>query len=266
MMSGQNIICFANDWNADPTSKHQVMRVLARENRVLWVESIGLRRPGASAGDASRILKKIRKFIRGPVCVSPNLHVVTPLVIPYHDVKIAAKFNAWFLAFYLKRHARRLGMSQFQLWAFMNNVAPYIRQLQPQKVIYYCVDDWSAFSYLDSQLMAKMEKEVIELSDVVITSADKLYESKRHLHPKTFLIPHGVDGEHFSKARLASTVIPKEVEGIPTPIIGFWGLIHEWIDIDLMHEAALRRPDWSFVLIGQARVDCSALQSLKNVY
>ena len=49
MMQGQNIICFANDWDADPTSKHQVMKILARSNRVLWVNSIGLRRPRATA-------------------------------------------------------------------------------------------------------------------------------------------------------------------------------------------------------------------------
>src|SRR5438093_1278522 len=120
MITGQNIVCFANDWESDPTSKHQVMRLLARENKVLWVESIGLRRPGISGGDTSRIFKKLKKFLGGAVEVSRNMHVVTPVVIPYHEVKIIAKFNAWFLARYLKIHARRLGMSQFQLWTFMN--------------------------------------------------------------------------------------------------------------------------------------------------
>src|SRR4029077_5918109 len=135
-----------------------------------------------SGRDTSRMFKKLKKFLGGAVQVSPNLHVVTPVVIPYHGVKILAEVNALFLARYIKIHARRLGMSTFQLWTFMNNIAPYIGRLRPQKVIYYCVDEWSAFGYLDGQLMAKMEKEVIDLSDVVITSADELYESKRLLH------------------------------------------------------------------------------------
>jgi glycosyltransferase involved in cell wall biosynthesis len=265
-MTGQNIICFANDWDADPTSKHQVMRVLARENQVLWVESIGLRRPGASTGDASRILKKIKKFIRGPVCVAPNLHVVTPLVIPFHDVKGVQTFNAWFLAHYIRRQARRLGMKDFQLWTFLPTTAPLIRYLKPQKVIYYCVDEWSAFSFLNGRLMEQMETDLIKQSDVVITSAEKLYASKRHLHPKTYLVPHGVDSEHFGKACLPGTAVPKELEGLPTPIIGFWGLIHEWIDIDLIYHIASQRPQWSFVLIGKGGVDCSSLKKLSNVH
>ena len=266
MMSGQNIICFANDWDADPTSKHQVMKVLARENKVLWVESIGLRRPGASAGDASRILKKIRKFVRGPVCVAPNLYVVTPLVIPFHDVKGVPTFNAWFLAHYIRRQARRLGMKDFQLWTFLPTTAPLIRYLKPRKVIYYCVDEWSAFTFLNGRLMEQMETDLIKQSDLVITSAEKLYASKRHLHPKTYLVPHGVDSEHFGKACLPGTIVPKELEGLPTPIIGFWGLIHEWIDIDLIYQVASQRPQWSFVLIGKTGVDCSSLKTLSNVH
>jgi glycosyltransferase involved in cell wall biosynthesis len=265
-MTGQNIICFANDWDADPTSKHQVMRVLARENQVLWVESIGLRRPGASTGDASRILKKIRKCVRGPVCVAPNLHVVTPLVIPFHDVKGVPTFNAWFLAHYIRRQARRLGMKDFQLWTFLPTTAPLIRYLKPQKVIYYCVDEWSAFSFLNGQLMEQMEKALIKQSDVVITSAEKLYASKHHLHPKTYFVPHGVDSEHFGKACLPGTVVPKELEGLPSPIIGFWGLIHEWIDIDLIYHIASQRPQWSFVLIGKTGIDCSSLKKLSNIH
>lgn len=266
MMSGQNIICFANDWDADPTSKHQVMRILARENKVLWVESIGLRRPGASTGDASRILKKIRKFLRGPVCVAPNLHVVTPLVIPFHDMKGVPTFNAWFLSRYIKRQARRLNMKDYQLWTFLPTTAPMLRYIQPSKLIYYCVDEWSAFSFLNARLMEQMETDLIRRSDLVITSAEKLYANKRHLHPKTYLVPHGVDSEHFSKACLTNMIVPKELEGLPTPIVGFWGLIHEWIDIDLIYRVALQRPQWSFVLIGKVGVDCSVLKTLHNVH
>ena len=52
MFKGKNIICFANDWHNDPTSKHQVMKILARENKILWVNSIAMRKPTASVSDA----------------------------------------------------------------------------------------------------------------------------------------------------------------------------------------------------------------------
>lgn len=266
MMQGQNIVCFANDWDADPTSKHQVMKILAETNRVLWVNSIGLRRPGVSAGDASRILQKIRKFMQGPVSVTPNLHVVTPLVIPFHDIKGVPTFNAWFLARYIRYQASRLGMSDFQVWTFMPTMASVISHLKPQKVIYYCVDEWSAFSFLNARLMEEMEGELIRQSDLVITSAEKLYQSKRVLHPKTYLVSHGVDSEHFGKANSSETTVPNEIMGLPHPVIGFWGLIHEWIDIELIAEVAMQRPCWSFVLIGKNGVDCGVLKKLPNVH
>lgn len=266
MLSGQDIVCFANDWDADPTSKHQVMKILARTNRVLWVNSIGLRRPGANAQDASRIVRKLRQFFHGPVSVSGNLSVLTPLVIPFHGIPLVKAVNAWLVGHYVRRQAKKLGMNGFHLWTFMPTTAPLIRHLRPKKVVYYCVDEWSAFSFLDKTLMEDMEHRLIRQSDLVITTANALYATKRRLHPHTYLVPHGVDGDFFAMARAAETRVPAALAGLPGPVIGFWGLIHEWIDLDLIREAAARRPGWSFVLVGKAGVDCAALARLPNVH
>lgn len=266
MLSGLDIVCFANDWDADPTSKHQVMKILARHNRVLWVNSIGLRRPGANAQDASRIVRKLRQFCRGPVPVNANLSVLTPLVIPFHGNRLVKAINAWLVGHYVRRQARKLGMNGFHLWTFMPTTAPFIRHLRPTKVVYYCVDEWSAFSFLDKTLMEDLERRLISQSDLVITTASALYASKRGLHPRTYLIPHGVDGEFFARARAAETEVPAAIRDLPGPVIGFWGLIHEWIDLDLIREAATRRPGWSFVLVGKTGVDCTALKRLPNVH
>ena len=264
-MTGRNIVCFANDWDSDPTSKHQVMKILARSNRVLWVNSIGLRRPGATAHDASRIINKVRKFFLGPVEVQPNLHVLTPIAIPFHDLPGVPTVNAWMLSRYILAQVKRLGMEPFQMWTFLPTTAPLVRHLKPEKVIYYCVDEWSAFSFLDEGLMRRMEESQIRQSDLVIASAEKLYASKRHLNPRTYLVPHGVDSEHFMKARCEATEIPTELRGLPRPVIGFWGLIHEWIDLDLIRHVAASHPEWSVALVGKTGVDCGELQRMPNV-
>jgi glycosyltransferase involved in cell wall biosynthesis len=128
------------------------------------------------------------------------------------------------------------------------------------------VDEWSAFSFLDGKLMREMEERLIAQSDLVIASAEALYTSKRHLNPKTYLVPHGVDGEHFAQARRETTEIAPELKGLLSPIIGFWGLIHEWIDLDLLQLVATRHPEWSVVLVGKVGVDCSALRRMPNVH
>ena len=266
MISGQNIICFANDWDADPTSKHQVMKVLARRNRVLWVNSIGLRRPGVTGHDAARIANKVLQFCRGPVAITENLYVLTPLAIPFHGMPGADIANAWLLSRYIGMWAKKLGMQRFQLWTFLPTTASLIRHLRPEKVVYYCVDEWSAFSFLDEDLMREMEEQLIGYSDLVLVSAEALYASKRPLHARTYLVPHGVDSEHFAQARSETTAVAPELHGLPRPIVGFWGLIHDWVDLDLVYHAARRHPGWSFVLVGGVRVACPALRALPNVH
>jgi len=266
MMSGQNIICFANDWDSDPTSTHQVMKILARCNRVLWVNSIGLRSPRVTAHDASRMIKKVRQFLQGLAAINDNLHVLTPLVIPFHNVPGVRAANAWLLSRYIRTQARKLGMERFQIWVKLPTAASLIRHLRPEKVVYYCVDEWSAFSFLDGKLMREMEEDLIAQSDLVLVSAEALYASKRPLHSRTYLIPHGVDGEHFAQARSETTAMARELHGLPRPIIGFWGLIHEWIDQDVIRHAAWHHPGWSFVLVGKVAVECRELQRLPNVH
>ncbi len=266
MMVNENIVCFANDWDADPTSKHQVMKILGRTNRVLWVNSIGLRSPGVSTQDMSRIATKIAKFSRGPVQVAPNFHVLTPLAVPFHGLPGVPALNAWWLGHYVRAQARKLGMEHFQLWTFMPTTAPLVRHLKPEKVIYYCVDEWSAFSFLNGKLMEQMEQNLIRQSDIVLASAEKLYMTKRSLHPRTYWVPHGVDTEHFRQAQAETTTIAPELQGIKGPVVGFWGLIHEWIDLELIKAIAERHPEWTIALVGKAGVSCDILRSLPNVH
>jgi len=266
MMTGQNIVFFANDWDSDPTSKHQVAKVLVRHNRVLWVNSIGLRRPGATTHDFSRILKKLRQFWRGPVAINGNMHVLTPLVIPFHNLGPVRIINAWLVGLYIRTQARKLGMKTFQMWVILPTAADMIRYLKPEKVVYYCVDEWSAFSFLDGDLMREMEKRLLAQSNLVIVSAEALYENKIRFNPHTYFVPHGVDNEHFARARQPDTPIPIDLNGLPQPILGFWGLIHEWIDLDLLQHLAKAHPEWSIVLIGKVSVDSSVLSRTPNIY
>jgi glycosyltransferase involved in cell wall biosynthesis len=265
-MTGQNIVFFANDWDSDPTSKHQVAKILARHNRVLWVNSIGLRRPGATTHDLSRILKKLRQRWRGPVAINGNMHVLTPLVIPLHSLGLVRTINAWLVSRYVRAHARKLGMEHFQLWVFLPTAADMVRYLKPEKVVYYCVDEWSAFSFLDGKLMREMEERLLAQSNLVIVSAEALYVNKCSLNAHTYLVPHGVDSEHFARARQLNTPIPIDLNGLAQPIVGFWGLIHEWIDLDLLQHLAKAHPEWSIVLIGKVSVDSSVLSRTPNIY
>src|SRR4051795_8905267 len=87
-LRGRDLVVFSNDWDGDPLSKTHIMRILAKDNRVLWVNSIGNRAPKANAHDLQRIWKKLRSFVstvvEGVTEVEPNLFVLAPLAVPFY--------------------------------------------------------------------------------------------------------------------------------------------------------------------------------------
>jgi len=266
-MRGQNIICFAKDWSEDPTSNNHVMLLLAQENKVLWLNSIVMRRPTFTSGrDLGKIWHKLKSFFRGAEQPAANLWVVTPIVLPFPHSKLAIAINRRILRATIGHYRRKLGLRDFQLWTFLPNAGEYVGKLGESLVVYYCTDEWSSFTYLDGQKMSAMERQLMQRADVCFMTARSLLESKQDINPNTFLASHGVDHAHFAKALAPATIIPAEIATLSHPIIGFFGLIQEWIDMDLLARMAQMHPDWSIVLIGKCAVDTSALASLPNIH
>jgi glycosyltransferase involved in cell wall biosynthesis len=263
MITGRSIICFANDWHGDPTSKHQIMRVLARGNTILWINSIGLRRPTLGKRDMSRMAAKLRSFSRGAERVGERFYVFTPIVIPFHHSRFARAVNAALLDLSIRWYRAKLKMRDAICWSYMPNVDYIIKRMKPSFVIYHCVDEWSKFSFIDDKILEK-EEALCRMADLVIASARTLYESRLPWNPHTHYLPHGVDYDYFHSSPEAAT--PPDLESVPKPIAGFFGLIHEWIDLDLLDSAIRRLPGVSFVFIGECSVDVSKLASLPNAY
>jgi len=268
MIRDQSIICFAHDFHGDPTSKTHIMRILSENNRILWVNSIGWRRPAVSSRDARRIVAKVRQATQGLVRINPNLHVMSPLAVPFPGVPGVDRFNAGLLAASVRYYARRAGLARPILWTFMPNTVGLVGRLGESRVIYHCVDEYAAFAGMPKETIRRMEDELVRRADLVLTSADALCQARRRLNPCTYFVSHGVDVAHFSRAldpgmRPAPELADLAARG--APVIGFFGLIAEWIDLGLIAELARRRPAWSFVMVGKATVDLAPLRGLPNV-
>jgi glycosyl transferase family 1 len=265
MLEGQSIVCFAHDWNGDPTSKTHIMRILARKNRVLWIDSIGMRRPAATVHDARRIGAKLRGALRGCRPVEPGLFVGSPLALPFPGNAAADHVNAHVLAAWLRWQLRRLGMSRPILWSFMPNVSGLVGRLGERMVVYHCVDDYAEFAGVSREAIRRLEADLVRRADVVLTSSARLRDERLSLNPRTHFVTHGVDVAHFGKALDPATPLPEELRHLPRPIIGFFGLVAEWVDVPLVRAMADRRPDWSIVLVGRVATDVSALEGRPNV-
>jgi glycosyltransferase involved in cell wall biosynthesis len=266
MIQGQDIICFCNDWHSDPLSKKHVMLRLAKHNRVLWINSIGNRNPTASLYDLKRIGQKLRDFTRGHQQVHERIHVFSPIAIPFFGSGAARWLNRKALTWSLRRTCRKLGFRNPVMWTFFPSSGEVAGSLGESKVIYHCVDEYSEFTGTDKEGILHLERQLMAKSDYVIVSSERLYQLKKPYNQNTFLVTHGVDVDHFRKACDPQTPVAEEMKNLKGPIVGFFGLIADWVDLEMIRFLAAARPDCQFVLIGKIVTDVSMLQGLKNVH
>jgi glycosyltransferase involved in cell wall biosynthesis len=266
MIEGYDIILFSNDWGGDPLSKHQIALRLAKKNRILWVNSMGNRNPTVSAHDFRRAFKKVGQFLGGCRPVAENIFRFCPLVIPFHGNRAARWINRRLLSLGLRRACRKLHFREPITLTFVPNSAEVAGTLGERLVIYYCVDEYSRFTGADRNVVLDLEQKLIRKSDLVIVSASRLLETKRAHNPRTVLITHGVDVPHFRKACLAETPIPEDCAALRGPVIGFYGLLEDWVDLEVVRHLASSRPEWSLLLIGEVKTDISAVRKLPNVH
>lgn len=261
------IIAFAKDWHEDPTSNHHVLRELAKTRRVLWLNSIATRTPKLGSGrDLGKIRRKVVEFLKGPVNVENDLWVMSPLALPLPHVPAARAVNRQVLRATIRGLRLRLGIKQFQLWTFLPTTADYVGTLGEDVAIYYCVDEWSMFRYLNREQTVSAERALLDKVDAVFAINNALADAKRTHNPRTYVLPHGVDHALFSTALADTTAVPADLDALPRPRIGFYGTLRDWVDLDLIATAARRRPDWHFVMIGQQLDDVSAVRGLPNVH
>jgi len=267
VIADRNIICIASNWSADPTSKHHVMQRLAKHNHVVWVNYHASRRPSATMADFGAATAKIRQFVRGPVRVSDNMTVVAPMVVPLPGHAAVTALNRRLLVRQIRSVLKTLPPRPTQLWSFAPDADYLCGAFGEECVVYYCVDEFSEFTGYDRERVLASEARLAGKADLLIATSRALYDAKRDLCRRAIHVPHGVDFEHFSTAdRAQRNSIPNDIAALPRPILGFWGLIQDWVDVDLLARVARARPDWSIALIGDIATDVSKIRGQPNVH
>ena len=133
-------------------------------------------------------------------------------------------------------------------WYYTPMMLPFSRHLDPDVTVFDAMDELSKFKFAPVKLL-ELEQELIDRADVVFTGGSSLYEAKKDRHDNIHCFPSSVDRAHFCKAR-ARLFDPADQEDLPRPRLGFYGVIDERFDTDLLDKVAAMRPDWSFVMVG----------------
>lgn len=250
MLEDENIICFSSaDWdNPLWTNKQHIMSRLSKSNKVLYIESIGVRNPSLRQRDIRRIVSRVRKFFRGLRRVNENLYVYSPVLIPFHGVGFFKRLNEGILMLAIKHYARKLHFDRPIIWTYLPNTNDLVKGFEAKMVVYHCVDEISQFPGVPHSFVER-EKDLLRKSDLVFVTSEALYENKKKENPNTFYLPNVADVGHFSRALSDKISVPEDLKSVRHPILGFVGAIDDYkIDCELLEQLA--GPDWSIVLIG----------------
>lgn len=265
-MKGESIVYFGKEWSENPTSCNHVFDQLSRYNQVLWVNSVATRTPElSSTADWKRIISKLRRFAGGLQQVGPSAWLYQPAVVPLPYSSLAQSLNRALLTIGLRRQMKKIGMNRPQFWSFLPNLDYLVGRLGESVSVYYCVDDWPQLKGQHDERIAALERKLVEKVDVRFATSHLLAEARRRYNPATVVAAHGVNHAHFAKALSADTPVPENVASLPHPVIGFFGGIHDRLDLDLLAAIARSHPQWSLVLIGKVATDLSRVR-LPNVH
>jgi len=222
-----------------------LMSRFAREGRVFFVEE--------------PLFDATEPRLETVVCPKTNVHVVTP------HLSSEANRNR-LLERLLDDFVRANGIQEPLVWFYTPMALEFFpAAVSPCAVVYDCMDELSMFKGAPKEI-SNLEERLMKMADLVFTGGVSLFEAKRHMHPRVHPCPSGVDVAHFAQARNSAADF-REHERIPRPRLGYAGVIDERINLGLIDEVALKRPEWQLVMIGPtAKISPDTLPRRANIH
>jgi len=253
-----DIVMFSTaDWTARywTNKQHTAARLAARGHRVLYVETVGLRRPGFNKMDIGRLWRRFKRGLAPIAQVQDNLWVLSPLTVPVGQGNPAiSAFNRWRLSARIGSWLRRHRVRHPLIWThhpFMLNVA---NALEPSMMVYHCVDDLGAIPGVDRAAFDIAERRLLERVELAFATSPYLQRRCAAIAgDRAHYFGNVADIVHFAGAR-HKTDLPAELAVIPRPRLGYIGVLSDFkIDFALLEDLIGAHRDWQFVFIGEER-------------
>ncbi len=271
MLKNKNFIVFSDDWGRHPFSCQHIMQHLLPHNKLLWVNTIGMRTPKLNLYDIKRAFGKVASWLRpekieGAIETHPNLRIISPFMIPYNNYTSIREFNAKSVIKAVQTAATEWNFQDPILLTTQPLAADYCGKLGENLVVYYCVDDFVHWPGMNQpKLVQGLEDSLLEKSDLVFAVSDSLCNSRYNGKNRTELLTHGVDIPHFATAKETHEV-PSLLKDLTNPIIGFYGLIDKHFDTELVEQILHSNPTWQVTCIGTKRISLERLENYSNFH
>jgi UDP-galactopyranose mutase len=153
----------------------------------------------------------------------------------------------------------------YVLWYYTPMALSFTDHLTPAAVVYDCMDELAAFTDAPA-LLKDREAALMRRASVVLTGGQSLYEAKRARHHNIHAVPSSVDVNHFAEARTI-TSDPIDQASVTYPRLGYFGVIDERMDVELLRGVAEARPDWQLMMLGPVvKIDPTTLPVCPNIH
>ena len=246
-MSGSpDVLCLSHlRWDFVYQRPQHLLSRCARERRVFYVE------PPVGGVVEPRLEVAERDGVR----------VAVPRIPDDLDERTSADVQRRLLDNLLREQA----IERYVLWYYTPMALDFTHHLLPLATVYDCMDELSAFAFAPPALRAH-EADLLRRADLVFTGGQSLFEAKRDRHPRVHLFPSSVDVAHFARAR-GNLADPPDQAAVPRPRLGYFGVIDERMDYDLLAGLAAARPEWQLVLVGPpCKIDPATLPRRDNIH
>ena len=265
MLTGYDIIVFSDDWGRHPFSCQHLMKEILPYNRILWVNTIGMRRPNLSLYDVKRSIQKIVSFCTKTQSHSlpENLTILNPFMLPFGN-RVVQCLNRASVIKAVREVMIRKSYRRPLVLTTLPNATDYLGSFGEKVAVYYCVDDFTLWPGANISLVKEKERSLLGKIDLLLCSSQSLAEIKPTAAPVEIL-PHGVDYDHFSRASQGLKRALPVCVGLSGPVIGYFGLLGEWVDLDLLESILKESPEWTLLLVGNVISDISCLSSYPNL-
>jgi glycosyltransferase involved in cell wall biosynthesis len=249
-LEGESIVCFAGEdwWYHHPHSKNHLLKRYAGKNKVLFVNSISMGLPSIANPDFFlKIRRKLRSYARWLRKVPEGLWVMTPINLPFYGSRLGRWINRILLVAQLRAAMLLLRMSRPILWIAIPTAAEVVGRMGEKLLLYQVSDKYEANedSALSVQVIRRYDRQLKDAAAVVMYSGRKLFGEATEAN--RFFLEQAVDFEHFSDLNVPPAA---ELQGIPHPILGYFGSMDYVMDTELMAEVARLRPGWHWVMLG----------------
>ena len=263
MLRGEGIVCFAPDpWSDIWRNRHQIMSLLAQENRVLYVEPRPYLR--AVARQLVRGQRSINLSLGDRLhAVAGGLHVYQPpAYAPLSGREPLKSLCRTLRVRDLHNAMRRVGVERPILWLYRPDMDDVPGSCGERLLIYHMVDEYAGYADVGAERIAAVrerERRLIARADLVLVSSRALLERKGDINPRTYWVPNAVDYERFAAAAKAHRE-PAELARWPHPRLGYVGAINDKLDTDLLLSVARAFPQGTLVLVGPVRPATDAMR------